>query len=152
MFNNCINPFVPLKSLQNSTEIRTNTSNIPRPLLPQKNKTETVQSGFAREMVPSTSLHSFLVGSWALSRSLHYSRGGASGMSARACVYLVCTCAYVWCLMRRESAFGRCLSAGSSSFDGHATFVPCLYYTESATEACEKARSWCTCSENWTCK
>ena len=54
--------------------------------------------------------------------------------------------------MRRESAFGRCLSAGSSSFDGHATFVPCLYYTESATEACDKARSWCTCSENRTCK
>ena len=102
--------------------------------------------------MPSTSLHSFLVGSWALSRSLHYSRGGASGMSARARVYLVCTCAYVWSLMRRESAFGRCLSAGSSSFDGHATFVPCLYYTESATEACDKARSWCTCSENWTCK
>ena len=102
--------------------------------------------------MPSTSLHSFLVGSWALSRSLHYSRGGASGMSARACVYLVCTCAYVWSLMRRESAFGRCLSAGSSSFDGHATFVPCLYYTESATEACDKARSWCTCSENLACK
>ena len=29
--------------------------------------------------VPAGSLHSFLLGSWVLTRSLHYSRGGAAG-------------------------------------------------------------------------